>query len=107
MKNRKIPGKIFLRNICREINFRKKQRKKKQDTGMNKKGGKKKGTPLRITGLYMLRRPMGGSSYGFARSFRYAPFPHKTSATFWQGCKPTVCLSALPKRHIQPGRYAT
>jgi hypothetical protein len=24
-----------------------------------------------------------------------------------QGCKPTVCLSALPKRHIQPERYAT
>jgi hypothetical protein len=49
--------------------------------------------------------PVGGSGYGFARSLRFAPFPRKTSATFWQGCKPTVYLSALPKRHIQPERY--
>ena len=26
--------------------------------------------------------PVGGSGYGFARSFRYASFPRKTSATF-------------------------
>jgi hypothetical protein len=31
--------------------------------------------------------PYDGSGYGFARSFRYAPFPRKTSATFCPPCK--------------------
>jgi hypothetical protein len=44
----------------------------------------------------MLRRPMGGSGYGFARSFRFASFPRKTSATF---CRPWKCC-AFP----YPGR---
>jgi hypothetical protein len=64
-------------------------------------GGAKK---LRLTGLFTLRRS-SGSAYGFARSFRYAPFPRKTSGTFCPPCKPTVCLFGRPKRRKQPERY--
>jgi ferredoxin len=56
---------------------------------------------LHITGLFTLRRSSGSAS-GFARSFRYAPFPQQPSATFWHGCKLAVCLSALPKCHTPP-----
>jgi hypothetical protein len=40
--------------------------------------------------------PVGGSGYGLPRSFRYAPFPRQTSATF---CRPWKCY-AFP----YPGR---
>jgi hypothetical protein len=31
--------------------------------------------------------PVGGSGYGLPRSFRFAPFPRQTSATFCRPCK--------------------
>jgi hypothetical protein len=44
----------------------------------------KKQKLLRITGLYMLRRPLGGSGFRLARSFRFASFPRQPPPTFLQ-----------------------
>ncbi|MHB9291495.1 hypothetical protein Holit_00572 [Hollandina sp. SP2] len=35
--------------------------------------------------------PVGGSGYGLARSLRFAPFPRKTSATFY---RPWSCCAS-------------
>ena len=62
---------------------------------------------LRLTGLYMLRRPLGGLGFRAARSFRYAPFPRHAPPTFlqaletygflYQACKNVIYSASIGK----------
>jgi hypothetical protein len=59
--------------------------------------------PLRITGLYMLRRRLGLRKTAVG----LMPFVRFFSATFGAGVNALHCPITRPKRRIQPERYVS
>jgi hypothetical protein len=59
---------------------------------------------LRLTGLYALRRPLGGSGYAKHQS-GLRPFVVFYFATFGAGVVASQRPITCPKRQLQPERY--